>query len=537
MSVGTQLAYWQADRSTELVDLTVGELLAQQSTRHPYRTALIGTRHGTATRDRLTYGEVFVEACRVATALTRLTDRGSHIALWAPNVLEWPIIQYGAAFAGMVLVALNPALTEDDLHYAVSHSGSTILLHADTDRDHPMAEVAARVGARVSGLRCISLSDTSLWCADEVDPAALDDGDCGTDAIAMLQYTSGTTGRPKGVALRHRSLVNVAKLTVEAAALPDHPVCLNPLPMFHTAGCVIGTLGPLWAAGTVVLPERFSAGPVLDMLSEEAVQVLFYVPAVLSALVAHQRTSDRPAPQLAVIMGGASPVDAQLIDEATVLFGANVYNLYGQTELAPVLSLTRPTDDLEDRRRTVGRPLPQVDCKVIDPMTGDVLPAGQVGELCARGYQQFVHYLHDPDATSAALDVDGFVRTGDLGAMDERGYLTITGRLKELIIRGGENIAPARVEDVLSEHDSVIDAVVVGLPDDRLGEIVVAVLKISHYAPGLKDALIGHAQGRLARHEVPVRWFVAEQIPVTPTGKVQRFAVRDEILQGRIAEL
>ncbi len=537
MTSGSQRAYWPADRSTELVDLTVGELLAERASCHPHRTALIGTRHGTAMPERLTYGEVFLEASRVATALAGLTERGSHIALWAPNVLEWPIIQYGAALAGMVLVALNPALPEDDLHYAVAHSGSTVLLHADANRDYPMAEVAARVRARIPGLRCISLSDRSIWCADAVDPAVLDDGVADADDVVMLQYTSGTTGRPKGVALRHRSLVNVAKLTVEAAALPDQPVCLNPLPMFHTAGCVIGTLGPLWAAGTIVLVERFAPGPVLDAMRDEAVQVLFYVPAVLAALVDHQRTSSRPAPQLAVIMGGASPVDAQLIDEATALFGADVYNLYGQTELAPVLSLTRPGDCIEDRRSTVGRPLPQVDCKVTDPATGHVLATGEVGELCARGYQQFVHYLHDPEATAAALDLDGFVRTGDLGAMDGRGYLTITGRLKELIIRGGENIAPARIEQVLAEHDSVEDAVVVGLPDDRLGEIVAAVLKTSEQHSGLKDDLVGHAQSRLARYEVPARWYLAEQFPVTPTGKVQRFALREAILQGRITEL
>ncbi len=172
-----------------------------------------------------------------------------------------------------------------------------------------------------------------------------------------------------------------------------------------------------------------------------------------------------------------------------------------------------------------------------DPATGRVLGTGEVGELCARGYQQFVHYLHDPEATAAALDLDGFVRTGDLGAMDDRGYLTITGRLKELIIRGGENIAPAHIEQILAEHDSVAEAVVVGLPDARLGEIVAAVLTTTEQHPGLKDDLVGHAQSRLARNQVPAHWYLADQLPVTPTGKVQRFAVREAILQGRITEL
>lgn len=537
MTVDPAHAYWTADRSAELVDLTVGELLAERARSDPQHTALVGTRHGSTTPVRLTYGEMFVEACRVATALAGLAERGSHIALWAPNVVEWPIIQYGSALAGMVLVALNPALPEDDLHYAVEHSGAAVLLHADVNRDCPMAEVATRVADRIAGLRCISLSVTATWCADVADPAVLDQGLGDADEIVMLQYTSGTTGRPKGVALRHRSLVNVAKLTVEAAALPDRPVCLNSLPMFHTAGCVIGTLGPLWAGGTIVLSERFSPGSVLDAMRREAVNVVFYVPAVLSALVDHQRASGLPAPPLEVIMGGASLVDPRLIDEATELFGADVYNLYGQTELAPVLSLTRPGDSIEDRRHTVGRPLPQVDCKVIDPTTGHVVATGEVGELCARGYQQFAHYLHDPDATAAALDPDGFVRTGDLGAMDDRGYLTISGRLKELIIRGGENISPAHVEQVLSEHASVLEVVVVGLPADHLGETVAAVVTTTRDEPGLKADLVEHAERRLARYQVPAHWYLADRIPVTPTGKVQRFAVRDAILQGRIAEL
>ncbi|GAY18600.1 class I adenylate-forming enzyme family protein [Mycobacterium sp. shizuoka-1] len=537
MTVGPARAYWAADRSTELVGFTVAELVAERARSHPQRLALIGTRHGSATAARLTYAELLTEAGRVATALAGLADRGSHIALWAPNVLEWPVIQYGAALAGMVLVALNPALPEDDLSYALAHSGATVLLHADVNRDQPMADVAARAAARIPGLRCISLSARATWCADALDPAVLDGAESDADSVAMLQYTSGTTGRPKAVVLRHRALVNVAKLTVEAAGVPDRAVCLNPLPMFHTAGCVIATLGPLWVSGTVVLTERFAPGPVLAAMREEAVQVLFYVPAVLSALVEHQRSSSLPAPRLTVIMGGAAPVDPRLIDDASGLFGAGVYNLYGQTELAPVLSLTRPGDATEDRRRTVGRPLPQVDCKVTDPVTGRVVACGQVGELCARGYQQFVQYLHDPAATAAALDPDGFVRTGDLGMMDDRGYLTITGRLKELIIRGGENISPAHVERVLSQHESVLEAVVVGLPDDRLGEIVAAVVKTTHRDDALKQGLVDHAHRRLARYQIPSRWYVADRFPTTPTGKVRRFALRDEILQGGLTEL
>jgi fatty-acyl-CoA synthase/long-chain acyl-CoA synthetase len=331
-------------------------------------------------------------------------------------------------------------------------------------------------------------------------------------------------------------LINVAKLTLESAEVPAGAVCLNPLPMFHTAGCVVATLGPLWIGGTVVLIDRFSPGPVLKALRDEKVSVLFYVPAVLGALLECQRRSADPPPRLRTVMGGASNVPATMIEDAENVFGATVINLFGQTELSPVLSATRPGDSRDTQLTTVGRPLPQVDCKVVDPATDETVAIGRPGEICARGYQQFVGYLHDPEATTRALDADGFVHTGDLGTMDSRGYLTITGRLKELIIRGGENIAPAEIETVLAGHESVIVAAVVGLPDDRLGEIVAAVIR-ARTESDLKDQMDGHARARLAPFKVPSRWFVTDEMPVTATGKVRKFELRDAILHGELREL
>jgi fatty-acyl-CoA synthase len=531
-------AHWPADRSVALVDDTVADLLIARAAELPDREALVGVRHGSADTDRLTYREVLEEASRVATALSELTQPGGFVALWAPNILEWPIIQYGAALAGVVLVAVNPALRDDDLDYALRHSGASVLLHADVSRDHPMADIAKRVCATIPGLRRVSLSDTAAWKAATVDAGILAGAPSNPDAPVMLQYTSGTTGRPKGVLLTHRALVNVAKLSMEAAGVPAGAVCVNPLPLFHTAGCVIATLGPLWVGGTAVVCERFAPGPVLETLRTENADVLFYVPAVLRALLEHQRASTAAPPRLRIIMGGASDVPAALIDGAESAFGANVFNLYGQTELAPVLTLTRPTDSRSDRLSTVGRPLPQVDCKIIDPVKGRVVGVGEIGEICARGYQQFIEYLHDPDATARALDDEGYVRTGDLGAVDARGFLTVTGRLKELIIRGGENISPAEIEHVLAQHDTVAESIAVGLPDDRLGEIVAVVCRVtSGHVNGLKESLLEHARENMAAFKVPVRWFVADQFPLTPTGKVRRFALREAILRGEVHEL
>ena len=533
-----QLASWDADRSVDLVDFTVGELLADRANAHPDRVAIVGVRHGTGEQVRLTYGQLHDEACRVACALAGLAERGSFVAIWAPNVIEWPIIQYGAALAGMVLVAINPALRERELHYALQHSGSAVLLHADANRDYDMAAGVRRVAASLPDLTCVSLSDPSAWralhVADNIARNATNDA----QDVVMLQYTSGTTGNPKGVLLRHKSLINVAKLTFEALSVPDGSVCLNPLPMFHTAGCVIATLGPLWIGGTVILVDRFSPAPVLQALHTEKVSVLFYVPAVLAALLEVQRTSDARAPQLHTVMGGASNVSPALIEAAEQAFGGTVINLFGQTELSPVLTATRLEDSRADRLNTVGRPLPQVDCRIVDPGSGEVVGVGEPGEICARGYQTLVGYLHDPDATARTIDGEGFVHTGDIGTMDSRGYLRVTSRLKELIIRGGENIAPAEIESHLVTHDDVVECVVVGLPDDRLGEQVAAVLRTSRDADALlKDSLVGHLRNRLAPFKIPARWFVVAEFPVTPTGKVRKFELRDAIILGNVREL
>jgi fatty-acyl-CoA synthase len=536
--IALQQASWDADRSVDLVDFTVGELLADRANAHPDRVAIVGARHGTGEQVRLTYEQLHDEAWRVAFALAGFAERGSFIAIWAPNVIEWPIIQYGAALAGMVLVAINPALREQELHYALQHSGSRVLLYADANRDYDMATVVRRVAASLPDLTCVSLSDSSAWRAQHVDDSLARNATGDARDVGMLQYTSGTTGNPKGVLLRHVSLINVAKLTFEALSVPDGAVCLNPLPMFHTAGCVIATLGPLWIGGTVVLVDRFSPAPVLQALRTEKVAVLFYVPAVLAALLEAQRNGDARAPQLHTIMGGASNVSSTLIEAAEEVFGATVINLFGQTELSPVLTATRPEDSRADRLNTVGHPLPQVDCRIVDPGSGEVVGIGESGEICARGYQTLVGYLHDPDATARTIDGEGFVHTGDLGTMDSRGYLTVTGRLKELIIRGGENIAPAEIESHLVTHDDVVDCAVVGLPDDRLGEQVAAVLRTSQDGDALlKDSLVGYLRKRLAPFKIPARWFVVAEFPVTPTGKVRKFELRDAIILGNVREL
>jgi fatty-acyl-CoA synthase len=527
---------WVRDESVALIDHTVGSLLRERSLERGDALALIGTAHGGDSR-RLSYAEMDGEAHRVARALLRVAQPGELVALWAPNVVEWPIVQYGAALAGLVLAALNPALLAKDLTYALNHSQACVLVHANSARDHDLAATVDAVRADCPHLRSIvNLSDWDSWIQDE-------DGDDAlpapvADSPVMLQYTSGTTGKPKGVLLTHRALVNVAKLTMETAEVEAHSVSVNPLPMFHTASCVIGTLGPLWLGGCTVLVDRFEPTSVLQLIRREEASVLFFVPTVLGALLEAARQATEPPPSLRFVMGGAATVPPVMIDGAHKVFGAKVFNLFGQTELAPVLSMTRPGDSRDDLLRTVGRPLPQVDCKIVDPNTGRLQPLGEPGEICARGYQQFIEYLGDPAETMRTIDAEGWVHTGDLGAMDARGMITMTGRLKDLVIRGGENIAPAEIESCLLEHPAVLVAAVVGVPDARWGEEIAAVIGVrGQRSPGLRHALEAHCKQRLGSFKVPQKWFLIDALPVTPTGKVQKFKLLEAIRSTQLETL
>ncbi len=374
-----ELSYLPADSSTKLEDHTVGALLAERAQTHGDVAALVGSAHDDGATVRLTYRELFDEACRVATALACCTAPGDYVALWAPNVVEWPVIQYGAALAGVVLVALNPALRPAELEYALRHSQAKVLIHADRSRNYDTAAAVGEIDTDSLGVRTISLSARAEWRSDDVDPDVIARAPTDPDQPVMLQYTSGTTGTPKGVLLRHRSLVNVAKLTLEAAGITAGAVTVNPLPMFHTAACVVGTLGPLWIGGTEILLSRFEPAAVLDAMRREHASVLFFVPAMLTALLAAQRESIEPAPRLSICLGGAATVSAELIMATERTFGATVVNVFGQTELSPVLTATRPDDSRDDQLGTVGRPLPQVDCKIVDPQSGAVVPVGQPG--------------------------------------------------------------------------------------------------------------------------------------------------------------
>lgn len=522
-------AEWLADPTVALDERTVGGLLTDTAAAHPDRTALIARRHGEDGARSWTYVELLDEARAIAGTMLEVARPGDAVALWAPNVAEWPIVQYGAALAGVVLVAINPVFRHAELAYVLERSGANVLIHAERSRDYDTGRVARAVCAELGIEHRISLADRERLAGS---PVELVDRAAPADP-AMMQFTSGTTGHPKGVLLAHRSLVNNARLTLDAAEVEDGVVAVAPLPMFHTAACVISTLGPLSRAGTMVLVRDFDPAEVLRLSVEHRAGLLFSVPTVLGAVLEAARSSDGPLPQLRTVLVGGATVPGPMIEQVEQLLGAAVHNLFGQTELSPVLSLTRRTDSREELTTSVGRPLDGTDCRIVDPGSGEVQPLGVEGEVCARGYLQMIGYVGDREATEATVDAEGWVHTGDLGTMDERGMLRITGRLKDLIIRGGENIAPAEIEIALAAHPQVLEAAVFGVPDERWGEIVVAAIRTREPADAaLERSLAEHCRERLSPFKLPQRWVFRDDLPHTASGKVQKFVLRDELLRG-----
>ena len=535
------LSSWAADTLTAVLELTTGDALRLAAQRYPARTALVelmppGLPSLTGAADtarRWTYAELFTQAEQCASwLLTRFTP-GERICLWAPNVPEWVILQYGAALSGLVLVTANPALRTAELGYVMKQSGACGLLYTAAYRGTDMAAIAAQLIANVRETFCLS-----NW-QDEVRnhegrrplPSVLP-GD-----PAQIQYTSGTTGHPKGALLHHRGLVTNASL-VGARAGIHGSIVISPMPLFHTAGAVLSSLGCVTTGSTYVLPLMFDPELVMGAIEREHCEVLFGVPTMLIAMLEHPKRSQFNFSSLRVAISGGAPVPPELLRRTESALGCDVLTVYGQTEASPVISQTAPGDSPADKAETAGRPLPQVDVRIAEPATGRILSTDLEGEIQARGYQCMLGYFEMPEATALAITEDGWLRTGDLGTMDDRGYLCVTGRLKDMIIRGGENIYPAELEACLMMHPTVALAVVFGTPDATWGEAVCAAvtLRDGTEAP-TAQALREHCQKLLAPHKAPVQWFTCPEFPMTGSGKVQKFRLRELAQRGELALL
>lgn len=544
MAAMTGLAYVPADTGEPVLELTTGDLLREAAADAGDRTALIEVAPPDApsltgaerTGRRWTYGRLLAEAEQCAHWLLTRFAPGERITVWAPNVPEWIILQYGAALADLTLVTANPALRAPELHYVLRQSRSAGLFHTGAFRGTDMTEIAREAAAGLTELRTtFCLAD---WDAVRAHDAAGALPDVRPGDPAQIQYTSGTTGFPKGALLHHRGLVTNARFTFDRIQMPARSTLVAGMPLFHTAGCATSVLGCAHRRAANALCLMFDPGLVLAAAEEFRADVLGGVPTMLIAMLSHPEFDRFDLSHVSRVLSGGSSIPPELVRRVEERFGARFTAVYGQTELSPVVTQTGPYDTPEDKAGTAGRPLPQLELSIRDPATGDAVAVGEPGEICARGYQAMLGYFDMPERTAETIDGDGWLHTGDLGILDDRGYLRVTGRLKDMIIRGGENIYATEIEQVLFTAPGVREAAVLGLPDATWGEIVAAVIvpSATGQAPAIAD-LHALCRTHLAPHKTPTRWFLAGDLPLTGSGKIQKFRLRERIDKAELTEL
>jgi fatty-acyl-CoA synthase len=515
-----------ADTNVPLSNQSVGSFLLEAVREHPSTIALVEGTPGAGSRRRWSYERLLEDAERVARALLGRFEPGERIAVWAHNLPEWVLLELGAAMAGMVLVTANPGLKAREIAYLLRQSRANGIFLAREYRGAELSATLEGVRHELPELREVvpfdEFSDFLATSHEERLP------DVAPGDAVQIQYTSGTTGFPKGSLLTHRGLVNNARFCAMRLGVEPGEVWVNPMPLFHTGGCVLAALGAIASGATHVLPPGFDPALVLDLVASERAQVLGGVPTMLVAELESASFPATDCSSLRAVLSGGSTVPADLVRRVEAQMGVSFGIVFGQTECSPVITQTRLDDTIEDKAETIGQPLPHTEVRIVDPNTAETVPPGVTGELHTRGYHVMLGYFEMPEATAEAIDQDGWLHTGDLCSMDERGYFRVEGRLKDMIIRGGENIYPREIEELLFAHPAVSDVAVVGLPDERWGEIVTAFIRPAPTSSPTRQELESYLRPLLARHKIPAEWFFVEEFPLTPSGKIQKFVLQEK---------
>ena len=532
---GLEISYRPASDGPDLDEVSIGDLLRRVAAESPNAVALVDGQPDPALRRRWTYSEVLDEAVAVASWLRSRFEPTERVAIWAPNRPEWVLFQYGAALAGVVLVTVNPAYRPTELRYVLEQSRAVGLVHEAAYRGESLTGIVAEVLPGLPELRVVTCMDDwdDLVAEGAANPVPLPVVD--PSQPCQIQYTSGTTGFAKGALLHHLGAVNAARYSARRSGFAEGDAWVNPIPLFHVGGSVLTGVGALYSHGCHIVVPAFEPGLVLELIEAERASLVLAVPTMLVGLLDHPERPRRDLSSLRTVMSGSTVVPAEMVRRTKELFECDFSILFGQTELHGVLTQTLPTDTDEDQATTLGIPLPHVEVKIADLDTGEPLPIGHSGEICARGYQSMDGYFEMPEATAAALDGEHWLHTGDLGSMDDRGYLRITGRLKDIIIRGGENIHPREIEDLLVEHPEIAEVAVIGVPDDRWGEQIGAVVRAEvPTAPPSTAELFAYCRGALAPFKTPKFWYFLQDFPLTPSGKIQKFVLRDMVAEGAL---
>jgi fatty-acyl-CoA synthase len=533
MNSVAEKSYTSATSGTPLLGDTIGENLDRTAARYPDRLALVDLPSGA----RFTYRELVDEVDALALGLLAAgVDKGDRVGIWAPNCAEWTLTQYATAKLGAVLVNINPAYRTSELEFVLNQSGCTLLVAAQRLKTSDYAAMIADVRPRCPDLKQVVLLGTEDWQAlletgRDADRGVLGAIELSADEPINLQYTSGTTGFPKGATLSHHNILNNGFFVGELCHYTaDDKICI-PVPFYHCFGMVMGNLAATTHGAAMVIPApSFDPVKTLEAVQQERCTSLYGVPTMFIAELAIDdfERFDLSSLRTGIMAGSPCPVEVmkQVIDRMGM---SEVSICYGMTETSPVSTQTRVDDSIERRVATVGRVGPHIEVKVIDPATGLTAPRNTPGELCTRGYSVMLGYWRQPDKTAEAIDAARWMHTGDLAVMDDDGYLSITGRIKDMVIRGGENIYPREVEEFLYTHPDILDAQVIGVPDAKYGEELMAWIRLRPGARPLSaEQLREFCQGKLAHYKIPRYVHLTDEFPMTVTGKIRKIEMREK---------
>ena len=527
-------SYWPADTSKPLVNKSIGQVLRDAAAKAPDRLALVEGKADTDQRRRWTYAQLLAASERAASALLAKFEPGERVAVMADNIPEWVLMQMACAFSGVLLVTVNPANRVREIAYLLEQSEAAGIFLIEAYRGNKKLEIVNEIRGKLPHLReVICFSQFEDFVEKNSDPEIKLPTISPEDPFVIM-YTSGTTGFPKGAILTHNGVISCISYMAQRARLDIGGVWINVMPMFHIGGS-FASLGCVTRLATHVMLQAFEPKLVCKLIEEERGSFSLLVPTMIEMLLNDPDRKNYDLSTLKTIQSGASKVEPDLIRCVKEQFNCKMCIAFGQTE-AVSISLTHADDSPEDQSNTLGQPYPNLEVKIVDTGTGKILPIETEGEICVRGYSVMKGYYKKPEATAKTLQPNGWLHTGDLGQLDERGFLKITARLKDMIIRGGENIYPREVELLLEEHPKVEKAILVGIPHQKWGEEVGAIIvpKTDEDRP-LPGELHDFCRANLTHFKTPRIWSFSSQLPYTQTGKIQKFKLRDQIVQGKLA--
>jgi len=562
MAIKGELAHWEAeDFGVDLIELTVGDLMDQRADEAPDKEALVFSYPEIGLNLRMSYREYCDEVNRLAKGLMAIgVEKGDHVAVWATNVPEWIFLQLALAKIGAVIVTVNTNYRKDEIEYVLRQGDIAALFLMPEHRSNNYLESVCAIAPELKELsdpvaqtlQCGALPrlkrvvlfsgdpqpGTLLYSqvmslSDKVSDEELKARQASVNPheVSMIQYTSGTTGFPKGVMLTHHNLINQSHVACARGDLRDKERYVTAMPLFHIAGSLGGTIYCLYLGCTLIPLVSFDPLKQLELFAQEKGTFTFAVPTMLVAMLNHPRFAEFDLSSVRSIFTGATPVPVVLMEQIKEKIGADCAIVFGMTETCGAVTQSFHTDSFELKAATVGLPIPHTSIKIVNPATGETCGFGQSGELWTRGFSNMKGYYNMPEKTAEMIDDEGWLHTGDLAVMRADGYINIVGRVKDMIIRGGENIYPAEIEAFLMRHQKVAEAQVVGIPDQFMGEEVCALVRVKSGEEMSEDEIREYCKAGISRHKIPKFFRFVESFPLTASGKVQKFVLREMLIK------